>query len=142
MGLEQRRCDWLFWSPVVWTRQVCPSHGIRTQSRQTQRGTESITLDESCTRSPLACDWFRDDHVTPGLANETGGEVCQGVSGKASSLLEMAFSDLWTVLSRGDAWTRCNHLVTLKRISPDDITESTSPRVCPPSGLLIKSLTV
>lgn len=119
-----------------------PSHGTGAQSRQTQRGTEPITLNESCTRSPLAGDWFRDEHVALGLADETGGDGRQGVSGKASSLLEMAFSDLWTVVSTGDAWNRCKDLVMLKRISPDDITESTSPGVCPPSGLLITSLTV
>lgn len=131
-------------SPAVWTRQVgrSPSHGIGAQSRQTRRGTGPITLGESCTRSPLAGDWFREEHVTPSLANETGGEGCQGVSGKASSLLEMSSSDLWTVVSRGDAWARGSRCGPLKRIGPDDITGCTGPGVCPPSGLRGMSLTV
>lgn len=119
-----------------------PFPRIGAQSRQTRRGTEPITLGELCTHSPLAGDWFGDEHVTPSLANETGGEGCQGVSGKASSLLEMSSSDLWTVVSRGDAWARGSRCGPLKRIGPDDITGCTGPGVCPPSGLRGMSLTV
>ena len=53
--------------------------------------------------------------------------MCQGGSGKASSLLKMVSSELWLVVCRSDAWNCCNHLVILRRPGLDAIPEPLNP---------------
>lgn len=73
--------------------------------------------------------------MDPALANEK--EEKQGVSGKASSLLRTAFSGPWMAVSGSEAWNRCNHLVTLRRPSPDAIREPGTPPTAEPASLWV-----